>query len=44
MKNVACKLVPSPFNFQRIFCKKESEEVCMLTLTNFDIFAITYVI
>ena len=44
MKNIAWRLVPSPFNFQRIPCKKESEEVCMMILTNFDIFAITYVI
>ena len=46
MKNVAWKLVPSPFNFQRILYKKESEEVwmCMLILTNFDIFAITHLL
>ena len=44
MKNLAWKLVPSPFNFQRILCKKESEEVCMLILTNFDSFATPYVI
>ena len=30
------------FSFQRILCKKESEEVRMLILTNFDSFAITY--
>ena len=30
------------FNFQRILCKKESEEVSVLILTNFDSFAITY--
>ena len=29
-------------SFQKILCKKESEEVCMLILTNFDSFAITY--
>ena len=44
MKNVARNLVPNPFNFQRIFCKKESEEVYMKILTNFDSFAITYLI
>ena len=32
------------FTFPRILCKKESEEVCMLTFTNFDSFAITYLI
>ena len=32
------------FNFQRILCKKESEEACMLTWTNFDNFAITHLI
>ena len=31
------------FNFQRILCKKEPEEVCMLIVKNFDSFAITYV-
>ena len=30
----------SLFNFQRILCKKESEEVSMLIWTNFDSFAI----
>ena len=42
MKIVAWKLVPALFNFQRILCKKESEEVCMLIWTNFDSSAITY--
>ena len=42
MKNVAWKQVPGPFNFQKIHCKQESEEVCMLIWTNFDSFAITY--
>ena len=32
------------FNFQIIICKKESEEVCMLILTNFDSFATAYLI
>ena len=44
MKNVSWKLVPGPFNFQRIFCKKEPEEVCVLIWTNFDSFANTYLI
>ena len=30
------------FNFQRIFCEKESEEVCVLFWTNFDSFGVTY--
>ena len=32
------------FSFQRILCKKESEEASMLIWTNFDSFAIAYVI
>ena len=32
------------FNFQRILCKKESEEVSMPIWTNFDSFAIEYLI
>ena len=32
------------FNFQRIPCKKDSEEVCVLIWTNFDSFAHTYLI
>ena len=44
MKNVAWKLVPGPFDFQRILCKKDSEEVSTLIWTNFDSFAITYLI
>ena len=32
------------FNFQRILCKKESEEASMLIWTNFDSFAIKYLI
>ena len=32
------------FNFQRILCKKESEEVSILIWTNFDSFAIIYLI
>ena len=38
MKNVAWTLV------QRILCKKESEEGSMLIWTNFDSFAIEYVL
>ena len=32
------------FNFQKILFKKESEEASMLIWTNFDSFAITYLI
>ena len=32
------------FYFQKVLCKKEFEEVCMLILTNFDTFGITYLI
>ena len=32
------------FNFQKILCKKESEELCVLIWTNFDSFANTYLI
>ena len=32
------------FNFQRIICKKDYEEVCMMILTNFDSFVFTYLI
>ena len=32
------------FNFQRILCKKESEEVSVLIWTNFDSFATKYLI
>ena len=32
------------FNFQRIFCKKESEEVSALISTNFASFAYKYLI
>ena len=34
----------SSYPFQRILCKKESEELCMKILTNFDSFAMTYLI
>ena len=34
----------APFNFQRILCKKEFEEVNMVIWTNFDSFTITYLI
>ena len=33
---------PFLINFQRIFCKKESEEVCVLIWTDFDSFANLY--
>ena len=42
MKNVAWKLVPAPFYFPRILRKKDPEEVSMLIWTNFDSFAIKY--
>ena len=42
IKNVIWKLVPGPFYFQRILCKKDSVKVSMLIWTNFDIFAIIY--
>ena len=32
------------FNFQRILCKNDSEEVCVLIWTNFDSFANLYLI
>ena len=41
MKKVAWKLVPDPFNFQRIY-RKESKDARMLIWTNFNNFAITY--
>ena len=44
MKNMTWNLVPDSFYFQRIFCKKESKKVCMLIWTNFDSFALTYLI
>ena len=34
----------APFNFQRILCKKEPQEASMFIWTNFDSFAITYLI
>ena len=43
-KNDLWKLVPGPFNFQRILWQKESEEVYMLIWTNIDSFTITYLI
>ena len=42
--NGAWKLVQVLSNFQRILCKKDSVEVSMLIWTNFDRFAITYLI
>ena len=42
MRNAAWKLVSDLFNFQRIFCKKKSEEVCRLFWANFNSFTITY--
>ena len=44
METMAWKLVPGLFNFHRILCKKESEEASMLIWTNFESFAITYLI
>ena len=44
MTNMAWKLVPGLFNFQRILCKKEFEEIGKLVWANFDSFAITYLI
>ena len=45
MKNVAWKLVPGPFLiFERILCKKDTVEVSIMIWTNFDNFAITYLI
>ena len=44
MKNVPWKLVPDPFNFQRILYKEDSVEVSMLIWTNFDSLGITYII
>ena len=38
------KLVSGLFNCQRNLCKKESDEASMLIWTNFDSFAITYLI
>ena len=42
MKNVAWRLVPGPFNFPIILCKKDSKEASMLIWTDFESFAITY--
>ena len=44
VKDMAWKLVLAFFNFQRILCKLEPEEVCVLIWTNFDSFANTYLI
>ena len=44
MKNVAWKLVPTPFYFSKNIFKKESEEVCMLIRRNSDRFGTTYLI
>ena len=45
MKNVAWKnIAQAIINFLRTFCKKDSEQISMLIRTNFDSFAITYVI
>ena len=43
MKNVTWAQVQTLFNFQRVLCKKESEDVSMLIWTNFDSFAIEYI-
>ena len=42
MKNVA--RIQAFFNFQRILCKKEPEKASMLIWTNFDSFAVIYLI
>ena len=42
MRNMAWKLAPDPFIFQRIICKREFEEVCKLIWTSFGSFTITY--
>ena len=44
MKNKTWKLVPGPFNYQRILFKKDSEKVSVLIWTDFDSFASTYLI
>ena len=44
MKNVALRLVPDPFNYQRILCEQDSGEASMLIWTNFDSYVITYLI
>ena len=44
MKNVTWKLVADLFNSQRILYKEDSMAVSMLIWTNFDSFAITYII
>ena len=44
MENMAWKIVPGPFNFQRILSKKESNKASMLIWANFDSFGITYLI
>ena len=43
-KKCCHKLVPGPFYFHGIFCKKESKEVSVLIWTNFHSFANTYLI
>ena len=42
MKNMAWKLIPALFSFQRNLCKKENEEVCKLILVSFVNSAITH--
>ena len=44
MKKITWKLFPGLFNFQWILYKKESDEVSILFWTNFDSFAIKYLI
>ena len=43
-KKCCHKLVPGPFYFHGIFCKKQSKEVSVLIWTNFHSFAYTYLI
>ena len=44
MKNLSRKLVQAFFNFQRIVCKKESEDVCILIWHKSDSFPVTYLL
>ena len=44
MKNMNWTLFQALFKFQRILYKKRSKEASILTWTNFDSFAITYLI
>ena len=44
MKKWPGNLFQTLFNFQKILIRKDSMEVCKLIWTNFDSFAITYLI